>query len=97
MDNEVSTLILQEVRDLRQEMRDTRSDVARLAQGTESRLTACESSLKPLIDNGRPGLISVIREDVAKLKQWKWYLAGLCAGLSLAANAVFKAAELMLK
>lgn len=73
MDN--ATLILEEVRGLRADLQDH-------IRTTENRLTTLETQIKPLFDNGQPGILSRYQKDISDLKGWKWRLIGIATGVS---------------
>lgn len=77
---ELAREILEEVRALRSELSDYR-------QETENRLTTVETQIKPLFDNGQPGVLTKLQDGLNDHKAWRWKITGICAGVSGAITA----------
>lgn len=75
-DNEVQALILQELRGLQR-------DFARHAQATGERLAALEQGMKTaIVGNGAKSRLTIVEEHVDSLRQWRWRVIGISAGVS---------------
>lgn len=73
MPDSTQSLILEELRSLREDLHAFENDTVR-------RVAVAESQLHALLGNGQPGRIAHIEKDVDELKQWKWWIAGIAAG-----------------
>lgn len=74
MSDSTQTLILEELRSLREDLHAFERDTA-------GRVSVAESQLHTLLGNGQPGRIAHLERDVDQLKQWKWWIAGIAAGV----------------
>jgi hypothetical protein len=70
------------------ELRALRSDFQEHARATGERLSAIETSLKPLLPNGRPGKIAEIEASIHKLENGKYWLMGFAAAIGGMTSAV---------
>lgn len=79
--------ILDELRDLRNHMDDKFEE-------TFQRVTVVETKIAPLFDNGQPGRISQLEDDIEEMKlhqakQFGWF-AGVAASFELVWHVVSK-------
>lgn len=81
MDDQISNLILEELRGLRTEVTDGFSE-------TKQRLTAVETQIAPFFAND--GEKAKMQDEIDKLKQIKWYGIGFIGALSLAGNYLMR-------
>lgn len=70
-----TTLILEEMRQLRESVDNMRSEVLQ-------RMTALETRVKPLFDNGQPGELTKLADRVGRLEHWRIRLTSYAAALS---------------
>ena len=71
------SLILDEIRAVRDEMREFRSDVNAWRQETGERIAKLEAQVKPaIIGNGQPSRLAQIDDRVTALERHHWRLAG---------------------
>ena len=65
-------LILEEIRAVRDELREFRSDVNAWQLGTAERLSKTETQIHPLVGNGQPGEIAKIKDRIGALAGVYW-------------------------
>lgn len=86
-DTTINRAILGELRDMRGQMDDKFEE-------TFQRLSVVETQLAPLFDNGQPGRISKVEDDIEEMKlhqakQFGWF-AGVAASFELVWHVVSK-------
>ena len=83
MNKPIYEVILDEVRSLRE------SSDAFQAEALQ-RITAIETKITPLFDNGQPGLLTKLGNRITRLEHWRAYLLGISAAVSTAVAYVVK-------
>jgi hypothetical protein len=82
----VESLILDELRSLQKNVKDISERLAaleaRLVPDADARLAEIETKLKPLFDNGQPGLLTTIVNRITELEHWRIYTIGSAAGVA---------------
>jgi hypothetical protein len=76
MPDATQELILDEIRSIRSDVNEIRSDIRKYGE----RIATCEAQLYPLIGNGQPGRVALLEAAVDRLMQWRWWLVGAAAG-----------------
>lgn len=79
---QMTSVLLQEIRGLREEMREFKDEVASGRQDQGERLVKVETVVKPaLINNGTPALINQIEERVSALEKLAGKVLAVAAAL----------------
>lgn len=79
MEDQISNLILTEIRDMRRDMSDGFSDL-------KQRTTAIETTITPFFAND--GEKKQMQNEIDKLRQTKWYGLGFIGAVSLVGHYV---------
>lgn len=87
MDN-LATVILSELRALRDDLASLRGDLNNHTNQTTARLTKLDTQMYSLVGNGKPGRVGVAEEAIDSLKQWRWRMAGITTGISTATTVI---------
>jgi len=75
--------LVEEIRGLRVEIQEFRSDVASWRQDTGERIATIESQLRPaILGNGQPSRLAVVEKQVGELNQARYTQGGIVAALS---------------
>lgn len=82
MEPSIETLILDQLRELREELHDFRSDMQKLTSDGVERTTRLETQMKDVYGNGHPGRLSKLEEAVKSLTQSKYWVMGVSASIS---------------
>ena len=67
------------------------------SRSTGERLASLETSMKSLLGNGQPGLISKLQDELKDLQRWRWRMAGLATGAGVISSGVISGLAWLLK
>jgi hypothetical protein len=88
---DTATLILEEMKQLRESVDGMRSEELQ-------RMTTLETKVKPLFDNGQPGEITKLGDRLTHLEHWRIRLTSYAAALSATISvAVSMLAQLLFR
>ena len=73
-------IIIDEIRAVRDELREFRKDISDWQLETAERLSKTETQIHSLVGNGQPGEVQKIKDRVSSLENDRWRLTGLVAG-----------------
>jgi hypothetical protein len=79
--------------DLRDQIRDLRTTNQEILQST----AALKNSMKLLLGNGQPGLISKLQDEVKELQRWRWRMVGIAVGVAAVFSGIVTTVTLLLK
>ncbi len=83
MPDEMQSLILSELRELR-------SEYNKSSRETGERLARLENSMKTAVTgNGTKSRLAVVEEAVESLKAWRWQVIGISTGASAVVGLLF--------
>lgn len=83
------TAILQEIRAVRDELREFRETVTAWQLETAERIARAETTLHPIVGNGQPGKLATMDTRITSLERTKWKWAGIASGSGLVAGFIF--------
>jgi hypothetical protein len=76
-------VILDEIRAVREELRDFRETVTGWRQEMGERVATIETQIRPaILGNGQPSRLAVVESHVDDLRRERWRLAGIATGVS---------------
>jgi hypothetical protein len=82
MDATIEQLILDELKELRDDLRDFRGEVAGWKAESGERLATLETQVKDVVGNGQPGRMTIAEEAIGALQRWRYWVLGGAAGVS---------------
>lgn len=80
--DDLQSVILAELRALRDDLHSLREDLNEHTRVTAERLTKLETQMYSIIGNGKPGRLGVVEDAIDSLKQWRWRMAGITTAVS---------------
>ena len=83
MDATIEQLILQELQEIRTDLKQFRTDTA-------ERVSALEVKSKDISGNGQPGRMKLVEDAVDSLQRNKYWVMGVAAGVSGVLSAVME-------
>lgn len=85
------TVILDEIRAVRDELREFRSDVNAWQLSTAEKIAKLEAQVKPaIVGNGQPSKLATIDTRVTALERGKYWLAGASSASGAAVGIIFE-------
>jgi hypothetical protein len=93
MEPSLETLILDQLKELRDELHDFRSDIQKVTGDGGERTTRLETQMKDVYGNGHPGRLSKLEEAVDELTRNKYWVLGVSASIS----CIFAVVTLLIK
>ncbi|MDE1161931.1 MAG: hypothetical protein PW792_08285 [Acidobacteriaceae bacterium] len=90
MPESTTSLILSELRDLREELNQ-------FTRSSEGRLATLETGMYDLRGNGQPGRVTKLEHNVHELDRWKYKLVGYSSGIAACVSVIGWCVEHLVK
>jgi hypothetical protein len=90
MQDSFSQLILNEIREIKTDVRALNESVNETTRALAERMATAESQLHSLLGNGQPGRLAKVEADVSALKKWRWQVTGMCTAVGAIAGFLLK-------